>query len=162
MLSKLYQLDALKALVKGYSSEISQVRDTSQFCFDTMQLGQSTTEVIPAVTRAIFSKSVVACHYESLSKETVKRQILPQAVFYSGHQWYVRVYYRKTNEFRNFVCTRFSRIGILDSDAQTNELAEKDIDCGDSLNVSSSGYKLRLNNLKQVNKRAELVIASTN
>lgn len=205
--------DALKALVKSSNGEISQVRDASQFCFDTVQLGQPTTEVISAITRAIFSKSVVACHYESLSNGTVKRQILPHAVFYSGHKWYVRAYDRKTNEFRDFVCTRFSRIGILDSDTQTNELAEKDIDwnefcdlnlvphpelqhrkaiemdygmtngmlnlkvrialvryllgqwnidCGDSLNVSNSGYQLRLNNLEQVKKRVELVIATTN
>jgi predicted DNA-binding transcriptional regulator YafY len=121
-------VDAIKALAKGSSGEISKVRDASQFCFDTVQLCQPTTEVISAITRAIFSKSVVACHYESLSNGTIKRQILPHAVFYSGHRWYVRSYDMTTNEFKDFVSTRFKRIELITSEVSFSEVTERDID----------------------------------
>ncbi|MEI8644331.1 WYL domain-containing protein [Pseudoalteromonas sp. Hal040] len=119
--------NALKALVNGSSGEISQVRDASQFCFDTVQLGQPTTEVISAITRAIFSKSVVACHYESLSCGLVKGQIVPHAVFSDGLRWYVRAFDRKNKSFKSYTLTRFIKIELVNSPLKSTESVDLDI-----------------------------------
>ncbi|MCO7248831.1 WYL domain-containing protein [Pseudoalteromonas sp. Ps84H-4] len=92
-----------------------------------MQLGQPTTEVISAITRAIFSKSAVACHYESLSCGLVKGQIVPHAVFSDGLRWYVRAFDRKNKSFKSYTLTRFIKIELVNSPLKSTESVELDI-----------------------------------
>lgn len=100
----------LVALSTGFGDGISQSTEPSHVCFDAIRLIHPDPSVIGALMRAIHSNSPINCQYESISSGTTTRTILPHAIVNNGHRWHVRAFDRKTNSFRDFVCTRFSEI----------------------------------------------------
>ncbi|HBY85868.1 MAG TPA: WYL domain-containing protein [Colwellia sp.] len=116
----------LTALSKGFGDGISQQLESSNICFDAIRLVHPDSIVVGALMRAIHSGSAIKCKYESLSSGTTTRTILPHAIVNNGHRWHVRGFDRKTNSFRDFVCTRFSKAEVIDSKSKPKEMASVD------------------------------------
>ncbi len=116
----------LRALAKGFGNGFSLPLEKSPICFDAVRLVHPKSEIISAIMRAIYSKSAIKCEYESLSSGTTKRELVPHAIVNNGHRWHVRAYDRKSKAFRDFVCTRFKRIELQETEPKSNELADMD------------------------------------
>lgn len=116
----------LRTLAKGFGDGFSLPQEKSPACFDAIRLVHPNAEIISAIMRAIYSNSAIRCQYESLSSGTTKRELVPHAIVNNGHRWHVRAYDRKSKEFRDFVCTRFKRIELQETEPKSNELADMD------------------------------------
>lgn len=116
----------LRTLANGFGDGFSLPQEESPRCFDAIRLVHPKTEIISAIMRAIYSNSAIRCEYESLSSGTTKRELVPHAIVNNGHRWHVRAYDRKSKEFRDFVCTRFKRIELQETEPKSNELADMD------------------------------------
>ena len=115
-----------RALTKGFGDGFSLPQEKSPVCFDAIRLGHPNAEIISAIMRAIYSNSAIRCEYESLSSGTTKRELVPHAIVNNGHRWHVRAYDRKNKEFRDFVCTRFKLIELLEAKPESKELTDMD------------------------------------
>ena len=60
--------------------------------------------------RAINSGSAISCDYTSLSSGTTTRMLVPHALANNGQRWHVRAFDSKSNEFRDFACTRLQNV----------------------------------------------------
>lgn len=95
--------DALSAL----SSE-----DNSQYSLGhigvvaSVNLVKPATEIVATIARAINAFQALDINYASLSSGKSKREIVPHSFINSGHRWHVRAFDRKSQGFRDFVCTR--------------------------------------------------------
>lgn len=118
--------EALKTLTRGFGDGFSLPQEKSPVCFDAIRLVHPKPEVVSAIMRAICSNSVIKCEYESLTSGTTKRELVPHAIVNYGYRWHVRAYDRKSKEFRDFVCTRFKSIELIEAEPHNNELAEAD------------------------------------
>lgn len=118
--------EALRTLAKGFGDGFSLPQEESPVCFDAIRLVHPSTEIISAIMRAIYSNSAIRCEYESLSSGATKRELVPHAIVNNGHRWHVRAYDRKSKAFRDFVCTRFKRIELQETEPKNNELADMD------------------------------------
>ena len=77
--------------------------------------------------RAIQHQQVINCQYVSLSSGASHREIIPHAIVNNGHRWHIRAFDRKSNSFRDFVCTRFITVTEKNEPTQNHELAAADI-----------------------------------
>lgn len=118
--------NVLKSLSSGFGDGISQVSLKSEICFDAIRLIHPNTKIIGAIMRAIHTKSLLSCKYESLSSGTTERLIIPHAIINNGHRWHVRAFDRKSNSFRDFVCTRFTEIELISDEISKSETSEGD------------------------------------
>lgn len=116
----------LRSLAKGFGDGFSLPQEESPRCFDAIRLVHPKPEIVSAIMRAIYSNSAIVCQYESLSSGTTKRELVPHAIVNNGHRWHVRAFDRKSKEFRDFVCTRFKRIELQETEPKNNELADMD------------------------------------
>ncbi len=116
----------LSSLAKGFGDGFSLPQKKSPTCFDAIRLVHPKPEIVSAIMRAIYSNSAIVCQYESLSSGTTKRELVPHAIVNNGHRWHVRAYDRKSKDFRDFVCTRFKRIELQETEPKSNELADMD------------------------------------
>ena len=116
----------LRTLANGFGDGFSLPQEKSSACFDAIRLVHPNVEIVSAIMRAIYSNSAIRCEYESLSSGTTKRELVPHAIVNNGHRWHVRAYDRKSKEFRDFVCTRFKRIELKETEPKSNELADMD------------------------------------
>lgn len=116
----------LRTLANGFGDGFSLPHEKSPTCFDAIRLVHLKPEIVSVIMRAIYSNSAIRCEYESLSSGTTKRELVPHAIVNSGHRWHVRAYDRKSKEFRDFVCTRFKRIELIEAEPHNYELAEAD------------------------------------
>lgn len=118
----------LTALAKGFGDGISSRKQPSSVCFDATRLIHPEPSIISAIMRAIHSEKPIECQYESISSGTSTRTLLPHAIVNNGHRWHVRAFDRKSKNFRDFVCSRFTYIKQLDSTALEHETQSKDQD----------------------------------
>lgn len=51
---------------------------------------------------------------------------MSHAIINNGHRWHIRAFDRKSNEFRDFVCTRFTHIEVLEQPVNTGEARDCD------------------------------------
>ncbi|WP_105255655.1 WYL domain-containing protein [Pseudoalteromonas sp. T1lg75] len=116
----------LRTLAKGFGDGFSLPQEKSSACFDAIRLVHPNAEIISAIMRAIYSNSAIKCEYESLSSGETKRELVPHAIVNNGHRWHVRAYDRKSKAFRDFVCTRFKRIELQETEPKSNELVDMD------------------------------------
>ncbi|WP_199527581.1 WYL domain-containing protein [Pseudoalteromonas lipolytica] len=116
----------LRTLANGFGDSFSLPQEKSSACFDAIRLVHPNAEIVSAIMRAIYSNLAIRCEYESLSSGTTKRELVPHAIVNNGHRWHVRAYDRKSKEFRDFVCTRFKRIELKETEPKSNELADMD------------------------------------
>ncbi|WP_411360113.1 WYL domain-containing protein [Pseudidiomarina sp. YC-516-91] len=79
---------------------------TSENVLASVELIKPRTTAVACISQAIASERAVKITYASLSSGISKREIVPHSFVNTGHRWHVRGFDRKTNEFRDFVCTR--------------------------------------------------------
>lgn len=118
----------LTALARGFGNGISNANARSEICFDAIRLVHPKPSVISAIMRAIHLKVPFKCSYESISSGSSARILVPHAVINNGHRWHVRAFDRKSISFRDFVCTRFTEIELLEESATEAEGQSKDDD----------------------------------
>ncbi|PKF57214.1 WYL domain-containing protein [Alteromonadales bacterium alter-6D02] len=116
----------LQALSRGFGDGISQEVETSNICFNAIGLINPQPEIVGALMRAIHGGSTISCKYESLTSGATQRTLIPHAIVNNGHRWHVRAYDRKTKSFRDFVCTRFSKVDLVENKMKETELAKSD------------------------------------
>lgn len=76
--------------------------------------------------RAIHNNHAIQCRYHALSSGAGNRTIVPHSIINNSHRWHVRVFDRKTNSFRDFVCSRFTKIESSVTPPKTDESASYD------------------------------------
>ena len=111
----------LTSLSRGFGNGISNGIQPSEQCFDAVRLIHPDPDIIAALMRAIHNKQPVKCDYVSVTSGEALREIVPHAIVNNGHRWHVRAYDRKHQQFRDFVCTRFTSVQLLNSDINTVE-----------------------------------------
>jgi len=103
----------LHQLCKGFGNGISTLIEAENVCFNAVQLIHPKPEIIAALMRAITNQAAIRCGYVSVSSGETERELVPHAIVNNGHRWHVRAFDRHHQEFRDFVCTRFTRLEQL-------------------------------------------------
>lgn len=84
-------------------------------------------DLIAAISRAIHLGQVVEMNYLSLSSGQTKRRVVPHSIINNGQRWHVRGYCRTRKEFRDFVCTRITKLTLKeDSSIEPHERVTED------------------------------------
>ncbi|MFT6734640.1 MAG: hypothetical protein ACJAS9_002842 [Polaribacter sp.] len=68
------------------------------------------SDIIPAVTRAIYRKTPIDIEYYGTQSSQEKRTILPLAIFESRGNWYVRVFDLKDSRYKTFKFIRINHV----------------------------------------------------
>ena len=125
----------LTGLCRGFGDGLSNGVHPSEYCIDATRLVHPKSEVVATLMRAINSQQAISCDYVSLSSGKTKREIVPHTLVNNGHRWHVRGFDRKSQEFRDFVCTRLQNVTeIKQQDASKTEiitLAESELRVSD-------------------------------
>ena len=114
---------ALSYFSKGGSAEFSLGNANVVSAVDLIN---ADADIIAALTRAIAAGQAVSIDYASLSSGLSSRDIIPHAFLNSGHRWHVRAFDRKSQQFRDFVCTRITRAETLSKQLGAGEQSEYD------------------------------------
>lgn len=125
----------LNSLCRGFGDGLSNGLHPSSHCFDATRLIHPDSNVIATLMRAINNKKAVRCDYVSLSSGESRREIVPHSIANNGQRWHVRAFDRKTDEFRDFVCTRLQNVSEIHQPVSDNQLAANDISWNNILNV---------------------------
>lgn len=128
----------LNSLCRGFGDGLSNDLHPSSHCFDATRLIHPDSNVIATLMRAINNKKAVRCDYVSLSSGESRRKIVPHAIANNGQRWHVRAFDLKTNEFRDFVCTRLQNVSEIHQAVSDNQLAVNDISWNNIINVELS------------------------
>ena len=70
------------------------------------------TIVIARLVQAILNGNAVNVIYTSLSSGSDARDLVPHSIVDNGLRWHLRAYDRKSEEFRDFVLTRISKVTV--------------------------------------------------
>lgn len=103
----------LTSLCRGFGDGLSNGIQPSEVCLEAVRLVHPKSDIIAAIMRAIRQRHALVCDYVSLSSGLTRRELLPHAIVNNGHRWHVRAFDRKSNQFRDFVCTRLKNVTIL-------------------------------------------------
>jgi hypothetical protein len=103
----------LNQLCQGFGNGISTLVKPGQACFDAVRLIHPNPVIIAALTRAITNQMAIKCGYVSVSSGETVRELVPHAIVNNGHRWHVRAFDRNHQQFRDFVCTRFTFVEEL-------------------------------------------------
>ncbi|MDO6687206.1 MULTISPECIES: WYL domain-containing protein [unclassified Agarivorans] len=116
----------LTGLSHGFGDGLSFPLEPSDTCFDAVRLVHPKAEFIAAIMRAIHHRVPLQCLYLSVSSGESSREIVPHSLVNNGHRWHVRAFDRVSGSFRDFVCTRFTQLAVLDQSIETLEAREYD------------------------------------
>lgn len=116
----------LTGLCRGFGDGLSNGIQASEYCQNATQLVLPKSETIAAVMRAINNKQAISCDYISLSSGLSNREIVPHTIVNNGQRWHVRAFDRKTQEFRDFVCTRLQNVTVIAKPIATIQSKESD------------------------------------
>lgn len=116
----------LHSLSRGFGDGISHQVQPSQQCFDAIALVHPNDDIIASLIRSIHLKCPIDCDYVSLSSGAKRRTLVPHAIVNNGHRWHVRAFDIESQSFRDFVCTRFTRVSLLQRDVSHTEAASQD------------------------------------
>ncbi|GAA5213722.1 WYL domain-containing protein [Corallincola platygyrae] len=116
----------LAGLARGFGDGLSHLIEPSEVCFDAMRLVHPNTKVISGLMRAISQEKPLKCRYVSISSGELSRVIVPHSIVNNGHRWHVRAFDRKKSDFRDFICTRFKSLSLLDEKICANETRKSD------------------------------------
>lgn len=111
----------LQSLSRGFGDGISSPIQPSHQCIDAVSLIHPDAEIIAALMRAIHQQRPIHCNYVSMSSGETQRELVPHALVNNGHRWHVRAYDRKYSAFRDYVCTRFTRIKLAEDNVGEQE-----------------------------------------
>ncbi len=126
----LFKYDAQQVLAKlsrGFGNGVAAGINSNHHCFDAIRLVHPKSEIIAALMRAIHQQKAIDCTYVSLSSGESQRQLVPHAIVNNGDRWHVRAFDRKSALFRDFVCTRFTDINLLEQEVAPDETATADL-----------------------------------
>ena len=104
----------LTGLCRGFGDGLSNGIQASDYCQNSTQLVLPKSETIAAVMRAINNRQTISCDYISLSSGLSNREIVPHTIVNNGQRWHVRAFDRKSQEFRDFVCTRLQNVNVIE------------------------------------------------
>lgn len=125
----LFEHDA-QALLSGLSSGINGALPIPEKlldrCCDAIRLIKPNNELIATLMRSIVLGQKIECHYVSLSSGESKRILVAHSLVNNSHRWHLRAFDEKNNQFRDFVCTRFTKVKIIDSQLDDSSLAKHD------------------------------------
>ncbi len=116
----------LQSVSKGFSDGITAKIQPSSTCFEAVQLIHPNVHIIASLMRAIHNQLTCKVKYVSISSGESTREITPHALINNGHRWHVRAYDKKSESFRDFVCTRFTQVTLTDEKANKLSLPESD------------------------------------
>lgn len=116
----------LGSLCRGFGDGLSQGISPSEKCIDATRLIHPDAEVIATIMRAINKRHAVSCDYVSLSSGESSREIVPHAIANNGQRWHVRAFDKKSQEFRDFVCTRLQNVTEIQKPIATMQAGEYD------------------------------------
>ncbi|MDP5030428.1 WYL domain-containing protein [Paraglaciecola sp.] len=116
----------LTSLSRGFGNGISSGVQPSEQCFDAVRLIHPDANIIASIMRAIHNRLAIKCRYVSVSSGESERAIVPHSIVNNGHRWHVRAYDRKSNTFRDFVCTRFTQVDVMPSAIRVHEASAYD------------------------------------
>ena len=146
----LFDHDANIALTRFSQTNILASREGKSSAFiDAVRLVHPKFDITSSITRAIVQRKALKVKYVSLSNGEQARIVVPHSVVNSGHRWHVRAYDRESNEFRDFVITRFTSSHILSIDVVDNELIEADLEWNRDVNVQLQVHP-RIKNKKAI------------
>lgn len=103
----------LQSLVYGVGNDFVTAPETFIPCEHAGPSLVPTTEVLAAVSRAIFQKKVLRMEYFSGTGNHGLREIVPFSFESTGLKWMVRAYCRRNSEFRHFVLNRIKSAEVL-------------------------------------------------
>lgn len=103
----------LHALMYGVGNDFGIAPETFIPCEHAGPMLVPTTEVLAAVSRAIFQKTALCMEYLSGSGNHGPREIVPFTFANTGLKWMVRAYCRRNGEFRHFVLNRIKSAEVL-------------------------------------------------
>lgn len=116
----------LTKLSHGFGNGIAAGINSNIHCFDAVRLIHPNSDIIASLMRAIHQQHAIACTYVSLSSGESQRELVPHAIVNNGDRWHVRAFDRKSSEFRDFVCTRFTKISLLEQAVNSQEVVSAD------------------------------------
>ncbi|WP_372881276.1 WYL domain-containing protein [Psychromonas sp.] len=126
----IFQYDAetvLAHLSQGFGNGLAAEISSNSHCFDAIRLVPPKNEIIASLMRAIQQRQAIDCCYVSLSSGKSQRELVPHAIVNNGHRWHVRAFDRHSSQFRDFVCTRFTKITVLEQGIDHQESAASDL-----------------------------------
>ncbi|MBL4909658.1 MAG: WYL domain-containing protein [Alteromonadaceae bacterium] len=118
----------LIGLSRGFGDGLSFTVEPSDHCLDAIRLIHPKTDIIATLMRAIVQKKAIECQYISLSSGANKRILVPHVLVNNGHRWHVRAFDHKSQQFRDFVCTRFTKLNIIHDKYEPQSLSDKSKD----------------------------------
>lgn len=116
----------LSALSRGFGEGIGKASTGFLACEFPLRLNQPPLATLAIITSAIHQHRAIRLVYHSLNFGASKRDVVPFALVDSGLRWHVRVFDRKSQEFRDMVITRMERPVLIDGDVQAHEQAVAD------------------------------------
>lgn len=116
----------LQSVSKGFSDGITSSIQPSSICFEAVQLIHPNVHIIASLMRAIHNQLTCSVKYVSISSGESSREITPHTLINNGHRWHVRAYDKKSESFRDFVCTRFTQVRLTEEKANSVSLPESD------------------------------------
>ena len=125
----------LTALCRGFGDGLSNGIQPSEYCIDATRLVDPQSDIIAALMRAIKHNKAIECSYVSLSSGESKRVIVPHTIVNNGQRWHVRAFDRKSNEFRDFVCTRLQNIKVINQPVSDDQLIRSDKNWNTIVNI---------------------------
>jgi len=85
--------------------------------------------VVAKVVQAIVNNKAISVIYTSLSSGSGARELVPHSIVDNGQRWHVRAFDRKSQSFRDFVLTRFSKVTVK-AEPEAHECIENDKEWG--------------------------------
>ena len=106
-------LRVLTMLSQGFGDGVGNAIGAMVPCDLPAPLSLPKLPILAAITRAINLAQALQVTYCSHNSGTTIRDIVPLALVNSGVRWHVRVFDRKSQQFRDFVLTRITEIHPL-------------------------------------------------
>lgn len=117
----------LRALVHGTGNDFGSLPEALISCELPARLPAPASEILAAVSRAIYQKRVLRIEYLSVSGNRGTREIVPFSLAGTGVKWMVRAFCRRKGIFCDFVLNRFRNAEVLqDSKPSPEESKEHD------------------------------------
>ena len=85
--------------------------------------------VVAKVVQAIVNNKAISVIYTSLSSGSGARELVPHSIVDNGQRWHVRAFDRKSQSFRDFVLTRFSKVTVK-AEPEAHECIDNDKEWG--------------------------------
>lgn len=117
----------LGELSNGTWSKLSMGVRLGGICLDAVPAIIPADTILAPLLLAISQRQAISCDYISLSSGRQPRELIPHTLVNNGRRWHVRAFDRRSQSFRDFVLTRFTRVQPLTQPTAEHEQAAHDI-----------------------------------